>query len=477
MATIEIQSTAEGEAATSMLRAVHSEIGQAHEFLRAFWYEAQDARKLSATSTSTSAKLDELLQGQKDGRASLETLPTTVKMKELLSMAAPASPKLEDLLQDQKATLACLETMPTTAKMSELLAVASPTSSKLDEMVQNQKQIRNALRPLEKLPTEMTQLVKDEVEASRQDLAHRIRGGVQALDLAVDNAQTSIQQDVQALDHAIGRPDTPIADEMRNMNDSLEDLRAQVADMSQPTAQATPPDSTMTSSGSIQPQNKPRTLARDFPASRPVAQTPQRRTYAEMSSSSFQGGLSRKRLRPEDGLQHPRAPESEEEEDSAGSSSALGLRTIGNERGIVLLPTPTPKAVADYSMDELMQVLDAFHPTKYRERIAATELPEAVLNAIRPQLEHFLKKSVYDSAIKHKTTGKIACGRKKGARAAGPSFASENDRCPECAPLGLVCVRRSPSNETRPLLVPVQRTSMAGEREWADPAMWTGARL
>lgn len=138
-------------------------------------------------------------------------------------------------------------------------------------------------------------------------------------------------------------------------------------------------------------------------------------------------------------------------------------------------PSPiTPSDVEVPSMEEFLRLCDAYHHSARNDRCAASELPEPVLTAIRPQLEFFLSSpAVYGAAIVPQTKKQIACARAKGGRTRGARFASDRGPCPDCIDRNLVCVRRCLGNP-RPLLVPVCVDAMVDDQTWADPSLWTG---
>lgn len=135
-------------------------------------------------------------------------------------------------------------------------------------------------------------------------------------------------------------------------------------------------------------------------------------------------------------------------------------------------PPQTPVSPGVQTMDQLLQRLDAFHPTAANRRCRATELPAPVLARIRPQLQYFLAASIAAAVFghSHRTVG---CGRLKGGRSrtGKHDFQTDFAPCSNCSSKNLVCVRLLPRT-TRPVVMPVDVRRIRNESDWADPGRW-----
>ena len=130
-------------------------------------------------------------------------------------------------------------------------------------------------------------------------------------------------------------------------------------------------------------------------------------------------------------------------------------------------------------LDDFLKDLDAYHPTANGHFCKATELPKPVLDAIRSQLQYFAcgkfaKKSRDIIAMpQRKQQDKCVRTSLSNIKQDGTNK-SPSCELPTCGGKGFVCVRKE-FDRDRPILIPLRRTEMAGEEDWANPAMWTSA--
>lgn len=124
------------------------------------------------------------------------------------------------------------------------------------------------------------------------------------------------------------------------------------------------------------------------------------------------------------------------------------------------------------TLDDFVATLDAFHPEAADRKCKATDLPQPVLDRIKPQLTPFLSAKAYFDAIAPNIRTPADCARRKASRTnKSSSVKLEMSECLECKQRGQVCVRKA-RNVLRPVLIPMHVTSMDERKSWEDPDMW-----